>query len=71
MSDQLADGRTFRTLNVIDDFNREGLVIEVDLSFARLACHFARWSGSSSGVECLSIFESPLIDTAYRLSGDG
>ena len=32
MSDQLADGRVFRTLNVLDDFNREGLAIEVDIS---------------------------------------
>lgn len=32
MSDQLADGRSFRTLNVLDDFNREGLAIEVDIS---------------------------------------
>lgn len=32
MADQLADGRAFRTLNVIDDFNREGLGIEVDFS---------------------------------------
>jgi putative transposase len=29
-SDGLASGRTFRTLNVIDDFNREALWIEVD-----------------------------------------
>lgn len=32
MADQLADGRAFRTLNVLDDFNREGLAIEVDFS---------------------------------------
>lgn len=32
MQDQLADGRSFRTLNVLDDFNREGLGIEVDFS---------------------------------------
>ena len=32
MADQLADGRSFRTLNVIGDFNREGLGIEVDFS---------------------------------------
>ena len=32
MADQLADGRSFRTLNLLDDFNREGLAIEVDFS---------------------------------------
>jgi putative transposase len=36
MSDQLEDGRTFRALNVIDDFNREGLSIEVDVSLPAL-----------------------------------
>ena len=30
MADQLGDGRSIRTLNVLDDFNREGLCIEVD-----------------------------------------
>ena len=28
-----AGGRSFRTLNVLYDFNREGLAIEVDFSF--------------------------------------
>lgn len=32
MHDQLGDWRTFRLFNVIDDFNREGLGIEVDFS---------------------------------------
>jgi putative transposase len=32
MSDALQDGRTIRTLNIIDDFNREALAIEVDTS---------------------------------------
>jgi putative transposase len=32
MADQLADGRSIRTLNVLDDFNREELCIDVDFS---------------------------------------
>lgn len=32
MHDQLADGRKFRLLNVIDDYRREGLAIEVGFS---------------------------------------
>jgi len=32
MADQLTNGRSFRTFNVLDDFNREGLGIEVDVS---------------------------------------
>ena len=32
MADRLEDGRQFRLLNILDDFNREGLGIEVDFS---------------------------------------
>jgi putative transposase len=32
MADRLGDGRAFRLLNVLDDFNREGLGVEVDFS---------------------------------------
>lgn len=32
MSDALSYGRRFRTLNIMDDFNREILAIEIDLS---------------------------------------
>ena len=32
MHDQLIFGRSFRLLNVIDDFNREALGIEIDFS---------------------------------------
>jgi putative transposase len=32
MHDQLQDGRSFRLFNLIDDFNREALAIEIDLS---------------------------------------
>jgi len=30
MHDQLADSRSYRLFNVVDDFNREGVAIEVD-----------------------------------------
>jgi putative transposase len=32
MSDSLICGRRFRTFNLLDDFNREALAIEIDLS---------------------------------------
>jgi len=32
MHDQLFDGRSYRLFNVIDDFNREALAIDIDLS---------------------------------------
>jgi putative transposase len=36
MSDALSDGRKFRILNIIDDYNRESLKIEVDTSLPAL-----------------------------------
>jgi putative transposase len=32
MHEQLQDGRSFRLLNLIDDFSREALAIETDFS---------------------------------------
>jgi putative transposase len=50
MNDSLSNGRAFRTLNVIDDFNREGLWIEVDTSLpaerlVRVLDMLALWRG--------------------------
>jgi putative transposase len=50
MSDSLACGRVFRTLNIIDDFNREALWIEVDTSLPadrviRILEMLALWRG--------------------------
>jgi len=57
MHDQLADGRTFRLFNVIDDYNREGLGIEVDLSLPSLRVTRAldqiiEWRGKPSRIRC-------------------
>jgi len=32
MHDQLSDGRSCRLFNIIDDFNREGLTLDTDIS---------------------------------------
>ena len=55
MSDTLADGRTFRTLNVIDDYNREALWIEVDTSLpaervVRVLEQLLDWRGKPSSI---------------------
>lgn len=74
MSDQLISGKTFRTFNVIDDYNREGLGIEVDLSLPaprviRALKQIIEWPGKPSalrgdnGPEYLS---QSLVDWASR-----
>lgn len=50
MHDSLVSGRTFRTFNVIDDFNREALAIEIDTSLpaarvVRVLDALAAWRG--------------------------
>ncbi len=57
MHDQLADGRSFRLFNVIDDYNREGLGIEVDLSLPSLRViraldQIIEWRGKPSMIRC-------------------
>lgn len=66
MSDTLWDGRRFRTFNVVDDFNREALAIEVDLNLPsqriiRVLDRIAAWRGlprqirMDNGPELISI----------------
>ncbi len=50
MSDALWDGRRFRTFNVVDDFNRECLAVEVDMNIPaqrviRVLDRIAAWRG--------------------------
>ena len=57
MHDQLADGRSIRLLNVIDDFNREGLGIEVDFSLPserviRTLERIIEWRGKPDRIRC-------------------
>jgi putative transposase len=57
MHDQLADGRSIRLFNVIDDFNREGLCIEVDFSLPALRMirsldQVIEWRGKPLKIRC-------------------
>ena len=57
MSDALADGRKIRTFNVIDDYNREGLAIDVDLSLPsarviRALEQVIEWRGKPAAIRC-------------------
>ncbi|GAB3684464.1 hypothetical protein GCM10028792_35580 [Salinisphaera aquimarina] len=57
MHDQLSDGRGFRWFNVIDDYNREGLGIEVDLSLPsarviRSLEQIMEWRGKPKAIRC-------------------
>ncbi|MCK5566190.1 MAG: transposase, partial [Planctomycetes bacterium] len=66
MSDSLNNSRKFRTFNVLDDFNREGLTIEIDTSLpsARIICSlevvgsergFPKYIRSDNGPEFISL----------------
>ncbi len=57
MHDQLQDGRSIRLFNVIDDFNREGLTIEVDFSLPserviRSLEQVIEWRGKPTAIRC-------------------
>ena len=57
MSDQLASGKRFRTFNVMDDYNREGLGIEVDTSLpsarvTRALDQIIEWRGKPAALRC-------------------
>ena len=57
MHDQLSDGRSIRLFNVIDNFNREGLGIEIDFSLPserviRLLDRIIEWRGKPDAIRC-------------------
>jgi putative transposase len=57
MHDQLTDGRSIRLFNVIDDFNREGLTIDIDFSLpasrvVRSLNQIIEWRGKPRQIRC-------------------
>ena len=57
MHDQLVYGRSYRLFNVIDDYNREGLAIEVDFSLpasrvVRALDQIIEWRGKPRQLRC-------------------
>jgi putative transposase len=57
MHDCLADGSSFRTFNVLDDYNREGLGIAVDKSLPALRVtreldQIIEWRGKPKAIRC-------------------
>ena len=63
MHDQLEDGRTFKLFNVIDDFNREALGIEVDFSLPserviRALKQIISWRGKPRVIRCDNVLNA-------------
>jgi len=57
MSDTLLDGRKLRTFNVLDDYNREALAIDVDLAMPsarviRSLNQVIEWRGKPAAIRC-------------------
>jgi putative transposase len=57
MHDMLDDGRAIRLFNVLDDFNREALAIEIDFSLLserviRVLNQLIEWRGQPSVIRC-------------------
>ena len=57
MSDALKNGRSMRTVNVLDDYNRESLAIDVDISLPaqrviRSLQQIIKWRGKPLALRC-------------------
>lgn len=73
MHDQLSDGRRYRLLNVIDDFNREGLGIEVDISLPterviRALDQIIEWRGKPHSIRCDNGLPTEPTQYAHKIS---
>lgn len=73
-SDALADGPKLRTFNVIDDYNREGLAVDVDLAMpsqrvVRSLEQIIEWRGKPAAIRCdngLELISSALVEWANK-----
>lgn len=57
MSDALANGRSFRTFNVVDDFNRKGFAVDLDFSLPSLRVirsleNIIEWKEQPTTIRC-------------------
>ena len=69
MHDTLSNGRTIRLLTVVDDFNREGLTIEVDYSLpservTRALDQVMEWRGRPS---CIRMDNGPELISNHMM----
>ena len=69
MSDSLEDGRRLRTFNVLDDYNREALAIEVDVSLPsariiRVLEQVFEWRGKPPAIRCDN--ELPTLSSHFQ-----
>jgi transposase InsO family protein len=74
----LEDGRSYRIFNALDDFNREGLAIVVDLSLpaervVRALNQIIEWRGKPKQIRCdngpeyiSKLLKNGLINIRYR-----
>ena len=66
MSDSLLDGRLLRTFNVVDDYSREALGIDVDLSLPserviRSLEQIVEWRGKPAAIRCDNVALNTLL----------
>jgi putative transposase len=76
MHDQLADGRRIRLFNVIHDFNREGLCIDVDFSLPALRVirslnQVIEWRGAPQKIRCDNVLNAIGSDKKVTASPGG
>ncbi len=74
MGDSLTDGRLMRTFNVTDDYEREGLVMDVDLPLSgerviRSLEQVVEWRGKPESLRLDNGFEYLVLYNHRRLTG--